>query len=374
MIFLSLFFWGIYLLILAALVWAWRSASREKTINTSQPAFSIVIAARNESPNLKRYLSSWLGQNYPDFELIIVLDRCEDDSALFLTTEIDPRLKVIEISETPEGWASKKWALHLGIAAAQNDWLAFTDADCELSPDWLAQLAQNIGSQTELILGLGPYRLYPSLLNAFQSFETAYTALQYIGFARLGMPYMGVGRNLAYQKSFFERASGFDRFAERLSGDDDLLVNANAQSKHTALMMNPSSWTWSEPKMSWRTWFRQKNRHLSASPAYSTQSKLVLGTLHFSHLAGNIFCLAEFFLAPTNLFLWGVLIIRVIMGWILWGAVKPGFDRERLLMLYPLLDFLFFLYNLIFVPIGTIRKPSWTKKQESQKIRKKTES
>ncbi|MEM6343299.1 MAG: glycosyltransferase [Bacteroidota bacterium] len=374
MIFLCLFFWGIYLLILAALVGGWRSASRKETKGTTQPAFSIIIAARNESPNLKQYLSSWLGQAYPAFELIIVLDRCEDDSATFLASQVDPRLKLIEISETPEGWAPKKWALRLGIAAAQNDWLAFTDADCELSPDWLAELAQKIEPHTDLILGLGPYRQYPSLLNALQSFETSYTALQYMGFARLGMPYMGVGRNLAYQKSFFERSAGFDRFAERLSGDDDLLVNANANASNTALMMHPSSWTWSEPKMSWSAWFRQKNRHLSASPAYSAQSKLVLGIFHCSHLAGNIFWLAEFFLAPTNLFLWGLLITRVLMGWILWGAVKPSFDRERLLMLYPLLDFLFFLYNLIFVPIGTIRKPSWTKKQESQKIRKKTES
>ncbi len=374
MIFLSLLFWGIYLLILAALVLAWRSASRKETKQSSQPAFSVIIAARNESPNLKRYLSSWLEQAYPEYELILVLDRCEDDSAAYLATESNPRLKIIEVSETSEGWAPKKWALHLGIAAAQNDWLAFTDADCELSPKWLAEIARKVEPQTELVLGLGPYRLYPSLLNAFQSFETAYAALQYIGFARLGMPYMGVGRNLAYKKSFFERAKGFDRFAERLSGDDDLLVNANAQASNTALMMSPESWTWSEPKMSWSAWFKQKNRHLSASPAYSIQSKLALGIFHFSHLAGNIFWLTEFFLAPTNLFLWTVLLSRVLMGWILWGAVKPSFDRERLLMLYPLLDFLFFLYNLIFVPIGTIRKPSWTKKQESQKIRKKTES
>ncbi|MEL7532631.1 MAG: glycosyltransferase, partial [Bacteroidota bacterium] len=332
MIYLSLLCWGINLLILAALVSGWRSASRKKTNSHTQPAFSIIIAARNESPNLKRYLSTWLEQEYPNFELIIILDRCEDDSAAYLASQTDRRLKIIEITETPDDWAPKKWALNVGITAAQNDWFAFTDADCELPPQWLAAIAKQIEPNTELVLGLSPYRKHPSLLNSLQSFETAYTALQYIGFARLGMPYMGVGRNLAYKKSFFDRSLGFDRFAERLSGDDDLLVNANARAETTALMMSADSWTYSEPEMTWPKWFRQKNRHLSASPAYSVRSKLSLGIFHTTHLLGYVFWLGHLFFAPTNLFLWLLLLSRLVVGWILWTAVKPSFDRERLLM------------------------------------------
>ncbi|MFK7925144.1 MAG: glycosyltransferase [Bacteroidia bacterium] len=359
---------------LAALVWAWRSVSRKKHKSAHQAAFSIIIAARNEASNLQTHIASWLGQDYPNFELIIVLDRCEDDSLAILRSIKDPHLRIIEIQDCPADWSPKKWALTQGITAAQNDWLAFTDADCSLPATWLSQLGAHIAPNTELILGVGPYLRAPSLLNRLQGFETTYAALQYIGFARLGLPYMGVGRNLAYQKSFFERVGGFDRFAERLSGDDDLLVNAFADPNRTALMIEPNSWTWSEPEWTWRDWFRQKTRHISASPAYSFKSKLALGIFHFTHLVVYIIWLAEIILEPTKLLLWLILFIRLGIAWILWFGVKPRLEGERLLLLYPVLDFLFFLYNLILVPIGTIRKPSWTKKQESQKIQKKTES
>jgi hypothetical protein len=34
-------------------------------------------------------------------------------------------------------------------------------------------------------------------------FETVLTAVQYFSWAKSGLPYMGVGRNLAYKEEFF---------------------------------------------------------------------------------------------------------------------------------------------------------------------------
>ncbi|MEL6844124.1 MAG: glycosyltransferase, partial [Bacteroidota bacterium] len=129
MILLSYLFHALYVSLLALLVWAWRSAKQSATITAKKPAFSIIIAARNEEANLRRYLSGWLNQQYPQFELIIVLDRCQDESAAFLGSVDDPRLNLIHIETVPAGWAPKKWALQKGIETATYDWLAFTDAD-----------------------------------------------------------------------------------------------------------------------------------------------------------------------------------------------------------------------------------------------------
>ncbi|MEL6591236.1 MAG: glycosyltransferase [Bacteroidota bacterium] len=372
MILLSYLFHALYVSLLALLVWAWRSAKQSATITAKKPAFSVIIAARNEEANLRRYLSGWLNQQYPQFELIIVLDRCQDESAAFLGSVDDPRLNLIHIETVPAGWAPKKWALQKGIETATYDWLAFTDADCEVSPHWLSQLAAKTINPNELVLGLGPYRPYPGWLSLMQRFETQYAALQYIGFAQLGLPYMGVGRNLAYHRDFFMRHAGFSRFAERLSGDDDLLVNAFADPKKTAVMIEPASWTWSEPERSWKDWFLQKKRHLSASPAYSKRSQFLLGLFHLSHMGSWIFTLIYFFLYPTNLLLFLGFLMRIIASWMLWSNIRPTMYPKGLLKAYPILDFLFFLYNLILVPIGMISKPSWTKKQQSQKIPRKT--
>src|SRR5664280_2408902 len=40
-----------------------------------------------------------------------------------------------------------------------------------------------------------------------------------------GVPYMGVGRNLAYRRSVFFSNKGFGSHNHVVSGDDDLLVN-----------------------------------------------------------------------------------------------------------------------------------------------------
>lgn len=90
----------------------------------------------------------------------------------------------------------------MGIAQAQHEWVVLTDADCRpASPRWLRHVAGKTGPATEVILGYGPLEKRPGFLNAFARFETAMTAIQYFSYALAGIPYMGVGRNLAYRKA-----------------------------------------------------------------------------------------------------------------------------------------------------------------------------
>jgi len=52
-----------------------------------------------------------------------------------------------------------------------------------------------------IVLGYGAYeKISGSFLNKIIRFETMLTAVQYFSWAKIGCPYMGVGRNLAYKK------------------------------------------------------------------------------------------------------------------------------------------------------------------------------
>jgi hypothetical protein len=95
--------------------------------------------------------------------------------------------------------------------------------------------------ETELVLGYGPMDKVPGMLNRWARFETAHTAMQYFSFARAGMPYMGVGRNLAFKKTTFERMGGYSSHLHIPSGDDDLLVNAVGTKGNTAICAMPES-------------------------------------------------------------------------------------------------------------------------------------
>ena len=147
------------------------------------------------------------------------------------------------------------------------------------------------------MLGFSAYTEAPGFLNQLIRFETLLTAAQYLSFAWRGWPYMGVGRNLAYTRNCFMATKGFASHIRQLSGDDDLLVqDAVRQHQRVAVVADASAHTLSEPATTWRGWWRQKRRHLSAGRAYRFADRFRIGTF----LAANVlFYLATLALLPS---------------------------------------------------------------------------
>jgi cellulose synthase/poly-beta-1,6-N-acetylglucosamine synthase-like glycosyltransferase len=361
MIFLPLLSGFVYLLLQAWITrgW-WRIRPGTETI---QPPISVIVAARNEADRLPALLRLLLGQRYPDFEVIVVLDRCSDESESIVRSLAaqDERLRYLQIETLPEDWAGKKWALDGGIRMARNEHLAFTDADCVMTEHWLREIARHFDEQTEVLLGIGAYGRAPGWLNRFIRFETFYAAFQYIGMAQNGIPYMGVGRNLAYRKSFFERHGGFGAFRERLSGDDDLLVNAYARGSHTRTLISAESRTLSEAKTRFIDWLSQKKRHLSAANRYTLRTRTILGLFHLSHLFFYAGILLSLGFAPTAWLPFSLYVTRLGLSAALFASLNNKLDFRGLMAYYPILDLLFFVYNLSVVPAGIMMKPEWKK-------------
>ena len=114
----------------------YRSPETEKT---KQPV-SVIICARNEAENLRNFLPSVLEQDYPEYEVIVVNDCSEDNSYEVLGNYLlqYPHLRISNVNKDPKFTHNKKFAQFIGIKAAKNEILLFTDADCQ--PDsnkWL---------------------------------------------------------------------------------------------------------------------------------------------------------------------------------------------------------------------------------------------
>jgi chlorobactene glucosyltransferase len=103
------------------------------------PLISVIIPARNEGRNIRRCVQTIFGQTYPNFELIVVDDRSDDDTPNILSDleREDARLRIIHGSELPSGWAGKPHALMQAVAVARGEWLCFMDADTYAMPDLL---------------------------------------------------------------------------------------------------------------------------------------------------------------------------------------------------------------------------------------------
>jgi chlorobactene glucosyltransferase len=160
--------------------------------DTNVPSVSIIVPARNEEHEIYRSLTSLLGQNYPDYEIIAIDDNSSDNTLtimqsikeeylgsvnmksktklrsqsnnlildinntppnihkkskenLTLTVSYpsisnkatssynyenkNERLKIISLKERPEGWTAKTWASQQGFLQSKGDILIFTDAD-----------------------------------------------------------------------------------------------------------------------------------------------------------------------------------------------------------------------------------------------------
>jgi len=250
------------------------------SFNYDFPPVSVIICAKDEEINLKKYLPTVLQQNYPNYEVIVVNDASYDN-----TEEVLAKMKLeysnLHSTYVPENAKfidSKKFALTLGIKAAKNDILVFTDADCMVaSTDWLGNIVRNFDSKTDIVLGYGAYSRKKSLLNAFQVFDTLFIAMQYLNYSLAGHTYMGVGRNMAYRKSMFVNSRGFANHLDIQSGDDDLFINEVATKNNTRVEIQRESKTISEPKMTLNMWIRQKQRHLSTSKYYKAGTKFFIG-------------------------------------------------------------------------------------------------
>ncbi|MCH2162220.1 MAG: glycosyltransferase family 2 protein [Phycisphaerales bacterium] len=97
---------------------------------------SIVVPAHNEARVIERLARSVLDQQDVEIELIVVLDRCTDDTRARLEQAAngDPRLRIIEVDHCPDDWAGKCHAARTGSEAAKGQWLLFTDADVHFEP------------------------------------------------------------------------------------------------------------------------------------------------------------------------------------------------------------------------------------------------
>ena len=210
------------------------------------PGVSVIICARNEAENLEHFLPLFLEQNYRNYEVIVVNDGSWDDSVEVLRhfAEKYPHLYFTNIPQDTRIKSRKKLAITVGIKAAKHEILLFSDADCRpASSLWISKMVRNFTSNTEFVIGYGGYICRPSLLSRMISYDTQFIAMQYLGFAKAGVPYMAVGRNMAYRKETFYRLKGFAGYLHIPSGDDDLLINASGNKNNTRIETSADSVT-----------------------------------------------------------------------------------------------------------------------------------
>ncbi len=133
----------------------WETVDHQKVPISKLPSLSVIVPARNESTSLPITLLSWLNQEYPDSEIILIDDESNDNTAKLadeIASQHNRNLQILRGTTPPHGWTGKLWALEQGITASSGEWLLFTDADIRHCPDvWRGLMSKALTERLEMV-------------------------------------------------------------------------------------------------------------------------------------------------------------------------------------------------------------------------------
>ncbi|GJQ59111.1 MAG: glycosyl transferase family 2 [Candidatus Scalindua sp.] len=149
----------------------WETVDHVNVPISQWPSLSVIVPARNEADSLPVTLPSWLDQNYPDSEIIVIDDESHDhtaECALEIAGRFDGKIRIVSGTTPPPGWTGKLWALQQGIKTSSGEWLLFTDADISHRPNlWRGLVAKALTekrSMVSLMVLLDTKGVWPRLL------------------------------------------------------------------------------------------------------------------------------------------------------------------------------------------------------------------
>ncbi len=350
---IQFYYWGV----LFFKITYWKNP---KVSNTSH-SVTTIISARNEADNLQKNLHRILNQNYHSHRVLIVNDNSTDTThdVLLKIRKNDKTFTIVNAEKLSAATPGKKAALTQGIENADTEVLLMTDADCyPLSDQWVEKMQNQFQDKTEIVLGFSPYARYKGWLNKLIRFDTVLIAIQYFSMALAGKPYMGVGRNLAYKKSLFNRIGGFSDHQHIPSGDDDLFIQQAANASNTGICLDEETFMVSEPKKTWKEYFTQKARHLTTGSVYKKSHTFILAMFLislFTHLIGGIGLLTQLVFVQVVLV---CMIARLLIAWGVFGKIATKLKSDDLTKWFPLLESSYLLFNIILTPTLLTFKPT----------------
>jgi len=352
----------LYFFLVFVRVWTFRH--KQPDDDMSATPVSVVIAARNEADNLKELIPLLYEQDHPDFEVVVVNDRSWDSTKEVLKALVVqyPDLHVIHIEEHKfNQFSGKKFAITLGIKGAKEDVVVLTDADCRpANAAWLRHISGGFTREARMVLGYSPEKHGKGLVGLLSKWDSAYTGMQYLGYALAGIPYMGVGRNLAYEIELFYETSGFKSHYSLPSGDDDLFVNEAARLTRPHVVFHKDAHVHTKAPENLKTWWLRKRRHLTTSTRYRVIHKLLLITYPFTMLlwlAGSLLLM----LNPDTIWFGVVSLgVRILLQMTVFAGVFSKLRAGYAGLAAPLLEPLY-LGMLSLIHLANLFKPNRAK-------------
>jgi len=335
-------------------------------------AVSVIVAAMNEEALLPRLLDSLAAQTASDFQVVLIDDRSTDGTSQAMDRfreQWPSRTVVVSNTKDPVGYNGKQQALDLGVQAASGSLLLFTDADCQLPPAWVQQLASHFGD-SDVAAAFGPLavRAGARLLERFQALDQPLMHQYNLGTAGLGLPTGCFGNNLAIRAGVLAEIGGFRALGFTPTEDAALLAAVHRGGHQVRATADEATMIVTDPQPTWLGFLQQHIRWnsgaLSAGDAVGRWSYRLIVSFLVASVAALPFAVrwpALLLMPATSLVTIGAL------GGMAAGALRRGMtasgDRPQaaalLLRVFGYTLLFIFFYALVTVLAAVGVRPRW---------------
>lgn len=234
----------------------------------NMPRISIIAYTQGHPDEVGAFLQAVSEQDYPDKEVVVVVNGSARDTANLVETFTDayPFASFSFVPPEALNLSRRKLANTIGIKKATGEIILTTLTNIKIpSRQWLSLMASQFAEpDVEIVLGaalmdltrlIGPKRRY-------RCFDTLLTTARWMLSAIYGRPYRGDGANLAFRRSLFFRNSGYGNNYYLHSGDDDIFVSQVATAANSRFMFAPQATVrvdWGDASR--RIWINLKQRY-----------------------------------------------------------------------------------------------------------------
>ncbi len=186
-------------------------------MNTQNIKFSIIIPTYNRPERLTKCLASITYLDYPgDHFEVIVVDDGSPTSIEPITAKFESHLSLRLIQQRNGGPAS---ARNAGAAAAQGDYLVFTDDDCQTDSDWLKTLEKALREVPNALVGGHTVNALPDNLYSTASQLLIDYLYNYYNQVK-GEATFFASNNFAVPRNRYQQIGGFDPNFPLAAGED----------------------------------------------------------------------------------------------------------------------------------------------------------
>ena len=327
----------------------------KSTISTLSPYISVIVAIRNGENSLPGLISDLSKQNYSgDIEFILVDDDSDDATREIITqkSNLDNRFILESSNNGDPNLKYKKRALDAGIKRAKNEWLLFTDVDCQLSPDWVSEMAKFFDSKIQYIIGFSGVDRGNNLVTKFQSLDFLMLMIAARGTANWGTPWASSGQNQAYRKSLYNSIGGFSKISKYLQGDDSLFLQLCRKSSDSKIVFVDSfkSRTRARQEKNIKSLFKQRLRWAGDAKImwkFNPMFFLSMITTYFHALLLSIMLLIGIFNNYFFSIVLYLLIIHIFIEFILYITATVCFNKR----IRPIDFIIWSIFHIFFVVI-----------------------